>query len=270
MASTHHLALPYLAAGQATKHLTHNEALKALDTIVQLAVESRTTASPPASPTEGSRYIVPGGAADAFAGQDGQLAAFSDASWAFHAPKVGWLAWVADETQAVIFDGTTWVGITPALLDQLGIGTSADTTNRLAVASDAVLMTAATADMQLKFNKASTADTATLLFQSGWTGKAEVGLAGNDDLSFKVEAGGAWATALAADGATGNVAIGHASPSCALDVAGPVRVGQYTVATLPSASASGAGAIAHVSDKNGSPALAVSDGSVWLFTALTA
>jgi Protein of unknown function (DUF2793) len=44
---TPNLRLPYLAAAQAQKHVTHNEAIWALDAIVQLAVLDRGLAMPP-------------------------------------------------------------------------------------------------------------------------------------------------------------------------------------------------------------------------------
>ncbi len=43
---TTHLQLPYLAAAQAQKHITHNEALRLLDAMVQLAVLDRTRTAP--------------------------------------------------------------------------------------------------------------------------------------------------------------------------------------------------------------------------------
>jgi hypothetical protein len=45
---TTHLLLPYLLASQAQKHVTHNEALRLLDAMVQLAVLDRTRTVPPA------------------------------------------------------------------------------------------------------------------------------------------------------------------------------------------------------------------------------
>ena len=43
---TANLALPLIAAGQAGKHVTHNEALAALDTLVQLACLDKDLTSP--------------------------------------------------------------------------------------------------------------------------------------------------------------------------------------------------------------------------------
>src|SRR5690606_38955500 len=87
-----------------------------------------------------------------------------------------------------------------------GIGTTADATNRLSVNSPAVLFNRETDDVQLKLNKEAAGDTASLLFQTGFSGRAEVGLAGSDALSFKVsEDGAAWTGALRLDAPTGMV-----------------------------------------------------------------
>ena len=55
---TTHLLLPYILASQAQKHVTHNEALRLLDAMVQLSVLDRDLTSPPASPADGDRHIV--------------------------------------------------------------------------------------------------------------------------------------------------------------------------------------------------------------------
>ncbi len=47
---TARLHLPLLAAAQAQKHVTHNEALSALDAIIHLSVLDRQIDSPPPSP----------------------------------------------------------------------------------------------------------------------------------------------------------------------------------------------------------------------------
>lgn len=63
--------------------------------------------------------------------------------------------------------------------------------------------------------------------------------------------------------ASGVVGIGVDSPTCALDVAGAIRCASYTVATVPSASAVGAGAQIYVSNETGGAVLAFSDGTNW-------
>jgi hypothetical protein len=74
---------------------------------------------------------------------------------------------------------------------QLGVNTAADASNRLTVASDASLFTHAGGGHQIKINKNTASNTASLLLQNGFSGRAELGLAGNDDLSLKVSADGA-------------------------------------------------------------------------------
>ena len=41
MSETVHLGLPVIAAAQAQKHVTHNEALRILDALVMLSVKDR-------------------------------------------------------------------------------------------------------------------------------------------------------------------------------------------------------------------------------------
>ena len=72
-----------------------------------------------------------------------------------------------------------------------------------------------------------------------------------------------WKDALFADATSGNVGVGTVTPSCKLDVAGPVRAGQYAKLALPAASAVGAGAMAYVTDEVGGPVIAFSDGTAW-------
>jgi hypothetical protein len=114
MANSPNLMLPYLEAAQAQKHVTHNEAIRSLDALVQLAVLNRTVASPPSSPADGDRYLVPSGATGAWAGKDFNIAAWQDGAWAFFAPREGWLAWIADEANLFVFDGSAWASFEAA------------------------------------------------------------------------------------------------------------------------------------------------------------
>jgi Protein of unknown function (DUF2793) len=205
------LSLPLMQASQAQKHVTHNEALMRLDLLVQLTVENRALTTPPATPAEADRHIVPVGATGAWAGQAGKIALWQDGAWQFIAAVAGWQAWVLDEQALVVFNGGIWVtGGVPSVLSvaQVGISTSSDATNRLAVSAPAVLFNHAGAGHQVKLNKASTGDTASLLLQTGFSGRAEMGLAGDDNFSLKVSANGAsFATALKVDAATAGVEL---------------------------------------------------------------
>lgn len=113
--TTTHLALPFIMAAQAQKHVTHNEALRLLDGIVQLAVLDRNLADPPASPNEGDRYIPTAGATGQWAGWDQSIAYWIDGAWMRILPSPGWLAWVVDEAQAMIWTGAAWVQMANAM-----------------------------------------------------------------------------------------------------------------------------------------------------------
>ena len=110
---TPRLSLPFVAAGQAQKHITVNEVFGKLDGLVQLAVQSRTVSVQPASPADGVIHVVPGGATGAaWSGvAAGTLARFADGAWEVFAPSTGWLAWVVDEGQAVVHDGVGWTPV---------------------------------------------------------------------------------------------------------------------------------------------------------------
>lgn len=108
MDTTATLGLPYILGAQAQKHVTHNEALTALDALVQLSVLDRDQTDPPGEPVEGDRYIVPAGAGGAWTGKIGQVAAFQGGVWVFYPPRTGWLAHVVDEAAFRVFDGSLW------------------------------------------------------------------------------------------------------------------------------------------------------------------
>ena len=220
MDATPNLSLPYIMAAQSQKHVTHNEAIRALDAIVQLAVLDRDLTAPPGSPADGARYIVGASPTGAWSGHAGNVAAYQDGAWMFYAPVEGWIAWVGDEDAAVVWDGSAWSALTTGggggggsgSYTTLGINATADTTNRLSLAADATLLNHDGDGHQLKINKASAADTASLLYQDAFSGRAELGLAGDDDFHFKVSPDGAtWKEAILIDRSTGSVSFPHTS-----------------------------------------------------------
>jgi hypothetical protein len=297
MDTTANLNLPFIMAAQAQKHVTHNEGLRALDAIVQLAVVDKDLSTPPASPTEGACYIVAASPTGAWTGQTGNIAAYQDAAWAFYTPREGWLAWAADEDTLYAWTGSAWAlfaggggglgsvadDITPQLggdldadghdigfddgtgitddtgneqivfhkaasaVNQIGItnaatgnapqiaaegadtnidltlagkGTghpkaalfgvnaTADATTKFAVAAAASLFNHAGAGHQHKINKNAASDTASLLFQTGTSGRAEMGTAGDDDFHVKVSADGStWKEAILVNRSSGAVSL---------------------------------------------------------------
>jgi hypothetical protein len=105
---TTHLLLPYILASQAQKHVTHNEALRLLDAMVQLSVLDRNRTTPPASPADGDRHIVASGATGLWAGWDLNVAFWVDGVWMRLVPRPGWLAWIVAEQAFVVWNGTAW------------------------------------------------------------------------------------------------------------------------------------------------------------------
>jgi hypothetical protein len=259
--STSHLDLPFLAPAQAQKHVTHNEALKRLDTVVQLAVLGATLATPPTAPEEGDRYIVGSAATGAWAGKDGQIAAFLDGAWDFATPKPGWIAFDLAAEAILVRQDDGWHGIGGFLgaVDRFGVNATPDDTNRLAVRSNAVLFSGieaadgGTGDLRFTVNKETDADTASLLFQSGWSGRAEIGLAGDTDFVFKVSGGGsAWTEAIRIDKDTGH-------PTILYDNAGSGLVAGNVQDAIDEIAAGGGGVVSSVFGRAGAVVAATSD-----------
>lgn len=347
------LALPYIQPSQAQKHVTHNEALQQLDVAVQLVVQGVDATTPPSAPTTGEIHALGPIPTDDWAGQPGMLAMWTGGGWLFLPPQPGWRAWDLGTGSLRVWSGAAWDRAQPLdNLDGLGIGTAWDATNRLALTSPAALFSHDGAGHQLKINKASAADTASLLFQSNWTGHAEMGLAGNNDFQIKTSDDGVtFTTAFTVQATDGNTGLGTPTPNCALHLSrddgtalmkieetsstvaprtllelrnngittlglistdgvgdfrwsiqnrgdaanndfritnstgageefiltregdlsitgtlkagGPVRAKSYTVASAPSASASGTGAMIYVSNESGGATMAFSDGANW-------
>jgi Protein of unknown function (DUF2793) len=302
------LLLPYILPAQAQKHVTHNEAVRALDAIVQLAVLDRDLSAAPAIPNDGDRYIVGSAATGVWAGKSGKIAAFQDGAWAYMSPREGWVAWAADEDLLLIFNGAAWstagsagpagptgaagangaagatgstgpagpqgptgltgaagtagaagaagatgtagatgaagpgvptggiagkvlVKATAANFDAtwqdvpvnptplVGINATADTTNRLSVSAPATLLNNAGNGHQLKINKNAAADTASLLYQTGFSGRVEMGTTGDDNMHVKVSADGTvWKEAIVVDRTSGAATFPFGSGQTQVDV----------------------------------------------------
>lgn len=74
--TTSNLTLPSIMPAQAQRDVTHNEALRVLDSIVQRSIEDRNLASPPTA-----------GASGASVGRVNDIASFQHGAWSFILPR---------------------------------------------------------------------------------------------------------------------------------------------------------------------------------------
>ncbi|MGB3625355.1 MAG: DUF2793 domain-containing protein [Henriciella sp.] len=193
------LSLPYLLPNQASKHVTLNEGLRRLDALVQASILSAGLTEPPASPAEGDAYIIADGTpAGDWSGQTpGTLMAFQDGAWEAFAPAEGWRVFDAETSSLLVFEAGSWRTLAgpEARFDSLGINTDADASNRIAMKADRLLfshddVTPGTGDAAAVVNKAAPSNLSVMQFQTGFSGRAEIGLIGDDDFSIKTSSNG--------------------------------------------------------------------------------
>ena len=233
MDESQNLKLPYIMPSQAQKHVTHNEAIKILDCLVQLSVESRQQTAPPSQPVEGERYVVPDAADEAWANKTGQIATWQDGGWVFYRPQTGWVAWVSDESALVAWNGSSWIAASSTTAElpgaeaaSFGINTQADELNRLSVKADGILFshddqTPGTGDVRQTLNKNETANSASIVFQKGYSTRIEMGLIEDDDFKVKVSGdGSSFSEILKIDSTSGKIGIGVEEPKAPLHVSG--------------------------------------------------
>lgn len=212
------LGLPYILGGQAQKHVTHNDAISDLDSLVQLSVEARGMDEPIAAPEDAQGWIIGSNPVGAWENHANEIAIWRDGGWRFYMPLAGFCAYVKQELACVVFDGVAWAALAKAIGQELeaqflGLNTSTHAQERLAVKSDTVLFShddvlPGSGNMQLKLNKANIGATASLIFQDNWSARAEMGLAGEDAFSIKVsDDGQAWTQALKVNSVSGQVSF---------------------------------------------------------------
>ena len=215
MSNTPNLALPYILSAQAQKHVTHNEAIRALDALVQLSIRDFSHSAPPSNPQEGDRFIVAAPATGVWTNRENAIAAWQDDAWAFFSPQNGWLAFNQSEQSILVFSDNEWTQINgnSDQVVQFGVNTSPDSTNRLAVKSDSILFSyddvaPGSGDMRYFINKATANNTASQLYQTEYSARAETGLTGSDQFQIKVSPDGTnWHEALLIDNQSGAVTL---------------------------------------------------------------
>ena len=209
------LTLPFIQPAQAQKHVTHNEAVRALDMLVQLSFEDDAQTAPPAAPSEGECYVVPPNGTGAWSGQDSVIAAYLDGAWQFHTPRAGWRGYVLARSAMVVFDGAAWQEISPSQLQSaslFGLGMQADASSPFATKLNAALWSAlysadgGTGSLIQTLNRETSAADVGLILQDGFETRALIGLFGDDRLRFSVTPdGAAFNDALGMDTGTGIV-----------------------------------------------------------------
>lgn len=90
--------------------------LRAFDVLVQLAVISKTLATPPGSPANGDRYIVAASPTGAWSGKATNVAVWTTDNpaspggvWEFYVPKTGWAAYNVADSTVYHWNGSAWV-----------------------------------------------------------------------------------------------------------------------------------------------------------------
>jgi hypothetical protein len=155
-----------------------------------------------------------------------ELAVFQDGAWRAFQPRAGWRAWIDDEGAYRVYDGAAWnedIGAGGSAFALLGVNATADSTNRLAVKSNAALfshddVTPGSGDARIVINKNAPAKTASIVFQDNFSGRAEFGLTGADDFALKVSANGAaWLDALTVK-SDGKVGVNTNMPAAPLEL----------------------------------------------------
>ncbi|MHA0317612.1 DUF2793 domain-containing protein [Sphingomonas melonis] len=106
--TTSRFALPLLAAGQADKELTHNEALTRIDMLLHPVVQAVGLSVPPTTPGVGQCWVVGVNPTGAWAGQANRLAGWSEGGWRFVDPREALVVWDISQAIPVAYRGGLW------------------------------------------------------------------------------------------------------------------------------------------------------------------
>ena len=129
--------LPLMDSAQTQKYLTFNTAISYLDALTNVTVFNRALTAPPASPSEGDRYIVKGTATGSWTGQENKIAIFIGTNWVFFTPSEGWRAYDQATNEEIIFTGSVWLSKVEGSSGSNGSSHIFHTTEELVVLSGA-------------------------------------------------------------------------------------------------------------------------------------
>jgi hypothetical protein len=222
--TTPRLQLP-LIGDHSQKRIVMNAALMRLESLVQAQAVSRSTGAQPAEPDEGDSYILPADPAGAIWSTlpAGAFVRAEGGVWETVVFPEGAIVYIKSEGVFLLRTASGWAAFEDALkalanLDRLGVGTTADAYNVLAVKGAAALLTAKTAgeggsgDISLTVNKEADGGSAQIVFQKGYSTRAVLGLLGDSHFSLKVSPDGSnWRSALTVNRFSGRVGFGKAT-----------------------------------------------------------
>jgi hypothetical protein len=106
--------LQYLSANQSQKEVYVNNDLAIIDSFLQPTVIDTTRMSPPPTPNDQDKYIVPSGASGVWTGKTDLIAVYQEngTTWTYTTPRTGWTVYSqADHTQYT-YNGSAWVNTT--------------------------------------------------------------------------------------------------------------------------------------------------------------
>ncbi len=112
-ATTRHLGLPMLFAGQSQKEFFVNQALTVIDALWPHSVLGSLSA-PPAAPQDGDCYRIAAPAQGAWAGKEDQLAVHIGGAWHLITPPMGAMVFDRGAGQYLHFNGTWQSASLPA------------------------------------------------------------------------------------------------------------------------------------------------------------
>jgi Protein of unknown function (DUF2793)/Chaperone of endosialidase len=206
------LGIKFLQASQADKHVAVNEAFDLLDVLVGQSVKGFGTNQAPTSNQEGDAFVIGTNPSQAWTGKASQMAVWKLGAWQFLQPRRGWQVREIDANFATkIYTGTDWqaldlIGASASKLTSIGLGTDASVATPFAAVLNQASWTArgivqgGTGDLRIYAGKSTSSQTVSTVFQTGFSGRAEVGLCGDDLYSIRVSANGStWRTAFSID-----------------------------------------------------------------------
>ncbi len=211
MATTNNLVITLIEQSQSQKEVTANEAVTKIDAILNTGAKDKDLNTPPSTPSPGDVYIVGPSPTNEWTGL-ARFIAYYDQYWRFIIPKEGMTLWVNDEDIQYTWNGTAWVPTSNLTqfqnLTLLGVNATADSTNKLTVASSAVLFNNIGNGVQVKINKNASGDSSSFLYQTGFSGRAEFGTLGDDNFTLKVSSNGStWYDVIKMIASTGRAAF---------------------------------------------------------------